>query len=469
MGRAAYRSGAHGECQPQGRTDQRPQPRVTRAYTTAQMRRFIYGSAMWYSARRRSGHPRPVPDFPVNHEKFSAADSALGYLYQVRVALLLALKRVRTSSDFSVALETLDDVVFEKSGMPDAVLQTKHHTKHGASLTNSCTDLWKTLRIWFELSLAGRLTDDTAFFLLTTTHAPLGSAASYLRTTDRNPGAAHRILQESALASESQANSAAYETFLRIPNGRRSAVLNNIFILDRSPMILSIEEELKSEVWGCTTKHQRHQLMQRLEGWWFQRVLQQLSSKAPISADEIELRVEDLREQFKREALPIDDEILYADEVQLRAALSSNTFVRQLVLARINRVSTNAAIRDFYRASEHRSRWLRENLLFVGELNRYDRKLFEEWELCFSRTVDNLPNECEEDSDIMAAKAKEVLSWAEQATFPLRPAMVEPFVSRGSFHRLADDRRIGWHPRFRYHFPLPDPVLYDETTDEEVA
>ena len=47
---------------------------------------------------------------------FSAADSALGYLYQVRVALLWALRRLKTDDDFVISLETLDDVTFETKG-----------------------------------------------------------------------------------------------------------------------------------------------------------------------------------------------------------------------------------------------------------------------------------------------------------------------------------------------------------------
>ena len=48
--------------------------------------------------------------------QFSAADSALGYLYQCRVALVFALQRIRAGHDFNVALETLDDVVFDTVG-----------------------------------------------------------------------------------------------------------------------------------------------------------------------------------------------------------------------------------------------------------------------------------------------------------------------------------------------------------------
>ena len=41
---------------------------------------------------------------------FNAGASMLGYLYQVRVALLWAIRQSRVG-DFSVSLETLDDVI----------------------------------------------------------------------------------------------------------------------------------------------------------------------------------------------------------------------------------------------------------------------------------------------------------------------------------------------------------------------
>lgn len=60
--------------------------------------------------------------------KFSAADSALGYAYQTRCALLYSLQRARAGLHFQVSLETLDDVTFEDAtGQAMDLLQTKHH------------------------------------------------------------------------------------------------------------------------------------------------------------------------------------------------------------------------------------------------------------------------------------------------------------------------------------------------------
>ena len=62
-----------------------------------------------------------MPMNPSSISTFGAAGSMTGYLYQVRLGLLWAIRRSRTS-DFTVSIETLDDVSFEVGGQPDAVL-----------------------------------------------------------------------------------------------------------------------------------------------------------------------------------------------------------------------------------------------------------------------------------------------------------------------------------------------------------
>lgn len=73
--------------------------------------------------------------------QYSAASAALGYLYQVRYALLESLRRLRRGQEFIVSIETLDDVVFENDGDAPELLQTKHHLNRPADLTDSSPDL----------------------------------------------------------------------------------------------------------------------------------------------------------------------------------------------------------------------------------------------------------------------------------------------------------------------------------------
>jgi hypothetical protein len=136
---------------------------------------------------------------------FSAADSALGYLYQVRLGLLWSLRRARGGTEFVVSLETLDDVTFESiGGTPEELLQAKHHRNREASLSNASGDLWKSLRIWFEGNASKQIPDGTALYLLTTGGAPADSAASFLRSEGRNVEKALQILEIVTQTSENE-------------------------------------------------------------------------------------------------------------------------------------------------------------------------------------------------------------------------------------------------------------------------
>lgn len=121
-----------------------------------------------------------------DRSQYSAAASLLGYIYQCRLALLESLKRLKSDPDIAVAIETLDDVVFEKDGSPTEVIQVKHHIARKASLTNASTDLWKTIRIWCDLFSGGLSEENSILCLMTTEEAANNSAARHLRIEGRN-------------------------------------------------------------------------------------------------------------------------------------------------------------------------------------------------------------------------------------------------------------------------------------------
>ncbi|RBH43299.1 hypothetical protein C3F00_039200, partial [Pseudomonas sp. MWU13-2860] len=98
-------------------------------------------------------------------ERFSARESALGYLYQVRLALLWALRKLRSTHEFKVGLETLDDVGFESGGRATDLLQAKHRVKRMATRTDASPDIWKTFRIWLTASGAGQIDATTRLIL----------------------------------------------------------------------------------------------------------------------------------------------------------------------------------------------------------------------------------------------------------------------------------------------------------------
>jgi hypothetical protein len=177
--------------------------------------------------------------------RFSASAAALGYLYQCRLGLVCALRRLRENEDFQLSLETLDDVVFERNGEPAEILQAKHHRKGSANLTDASVDIWKTLRIWCEGVAAGTIPQDAALYLVSTSTATEGHAPAYLRATDRDPQRALDRLTSTAQASTNPTNAAAYAAFQALSGEQQLALLERVYVLDASPNILDSEEELR--------------------------------------------------------------------------------------------------------------------------------------------------------------------------------------------------------------------------------
>jgi hypothetical protein len=156
----------------------------------------------------------------------------------------------------------------------------------------------------------------------------------------------------------------------------------------------------------------------------------------------------DLREGFMQNALPIDDDLLeFRLDEATRIVHEKSNFVQQLELIMAGKRRIAAAIRDYYRAFEQRSRWLRDELVIGLDLCKYEKRLLDEWEIIFEAMRDELGDS--EAEEVKEVAARSVLAWAERTNIPIRSSVTEPFVCRGSLHMLADEIRIGWHPEFQ--------------------
>lgn len=384
----------------------------------------------------------------MDRSKYSAAAPLTGYLYQCRLALLETLKRLKNNPSLTIAIETLDDVVFNTEGESKEILQVKHHTNRKAKLTDASPDFWKTFRIWYDLYIEGIVQNDTTLYMMTTAKAPEGSAAYYLKAEDRDIVNAERLLLQTARTSVNKENEDAYSRFLALTSESRYELLESVFILDQCPLNQDIDYHLKKEIWSACQRSNVDQFLIYLEGWWFKRILKSLEieQSRPILGEELDSYFDELREQFKSDALPIHAELKTA--IANQEFHQNHTFVHQLNLIEIGVKRIAIAVNNFYRAFEQRSRWLREGLIFPGDIEYYEKLLVEEWEIHFETMCENLGEDVAEREKIMAAKT--IFDWVEKEAFiPIRPRCNESFITRGSYHILSDRQKVGWHPEFR--------------------
>ena len=378
-----------------------------------------------------------------------ASASAAGYLFQCRYALYAGLRAIPYTPQLEISVEKFDDVGFETQGEPTELIQTKHHIGKQGNLTDASADLWKTLLIWCK-----RVAQDIdapfrmRFVLLTTGTAPEDSAASFLRMRDRDVEEADKRLLRVVATSKNKDNTASYRAYATLPQELRLSLLRAIDVLDASPNIIDVRDEIARELYHAATRDQLDHLVERLEGWWFGVVVKAMTGAGPnaIPVLAIDQRVDELREEFKRGALPVDYKTKDPPPAVV-AELDKRPFVRQLRRIQIGPTRVEWAIRDYYRASEQRSRWAREDLLVDGELETYEQELVEAWQPRHAALLDELTPTCPPEKKVQLGQT--LFKWAEQdASFPLR-SVRERFLTHGSYHILSYRYALGWHPDYK--------------------
>ena len=382
----------------------------------------------------------------ANSDQFNASSSMAGYLFQCRLALLLALQMLKKKANGQISIEKFDDISFETNNYSECLIQAKHHVK-SKSLGDKSVDLWKTIRIWISQFNQGTLVaSDLRFLLITTAEASSGSAMELLR-----PGAskssvetARQLLVSAAQESKNSETQIGREEFLKLSELEANALLSRVDVLDKHSNLVDVMAEIEGELVLLSPTH-ASTIASYLEGWWLRVIGKCLieDGSASIPIQNIIIKASEIGNMFKQDGLPIDDpETLGAKTYSENDEAS--TFVKQMRAVKLNERALKRGVQDYYRASAQRSKWARENLLLDGESAKYDATLQDQFERKYdaeiSATITANDNNCEE-------FGRHMCNWASQQQIQFRN-VVETWITAGSFHGLSERRLIGWHPRY---------------------
>ncbi|MFD9607007.1 ABC-three component system protein [Streptomyces sp. NPDC059970] len=385
-------------------------------------------------------------------DPFEASASALGYMYQFAKALEACIEQSMGGIEWSVAVEAADDIEKHVGSLTE-LLQLKQRAE-GIRLTDSASDLWKTLRIWAEAATNERIDlAETNLFLLTTAELPQGSAGFHLQpkaSGHRDEEKALALLRAARATSKNKDLQKAFDAFDTLGSAQKEqqhTLLSRIEVIGGAPGIDDVRRKMLGHAVLAAGREFAKAFLTRLEGWFYDRVIEQMRTPggAPVTGAEFDEAFNDLRNQFGPNNLPIDPDI--ADLAPETAESADKMFVRQLEVIDIGSERVSLAVRDYIRAFNQRSRWLNENLLHAGEIGAYERKLVEEWRSRFAEMREELGPEATEQE--MKREARLIYRWVDrEARIQIRTGCDEAFVPKGSYHMLADELRVGWHPDF---------------------
>ena len=380
-----------------------------------------------------------------------ASEQLIGYLYQVRYALLLLLGQ--DESSYQISIEKFDDVSFDDEGTPKELIQLKHHVGAQGSLSNTSVDLWRTLKVWMDAVCEDdSLIDQTDFLLITTAVAPENSAAYNLRQTDRKIEEAYDALKIVAEEKGNTTNKAAYEKFLEISKEKMLNLLDKVSILDQSVNIINAEKDIKKYLkYTCSNSKTEDFIFERLEGWWFRSTITALLSDTPvfINQNQVRERINQYAQEYYEDNLPIDEDILNIVGIDESAIpVKNQIFLEQLKLLNCSDKRLRIALSDYYRAFQQRSKWVRDDLLYINELDSYERRLIDAWNDAFLTMCELIEEEEIEDENEIIKKGRELYRKTMDQQIHIRALCRESFVMKGSYHILANSLKVGWHKDF---------------------
>jgi hypothetical protein len=381
-------------------------------------------------------------------DQFSAQDPALGYLYQIRYALWLLLEAGHDDQEeIEVAIEKLDDIDIKEGDGQLRLVQTKHHLSPDF-LTNACPDLWKTIRIWCTNFKSKRFqAENTILTIVTTGTAPDKSIASMLRPNayaKRDLEMVVDQLNKVAQTSENKVNQPAYEIFKSLSREEQIVLIGRIEVLDHACPIIDLRQNITHILRYSARKENINAVYEHLVGWWDELVIKHLHEKSAsyLSHTLLTQKIDDIRKQYDENSLPINvpppTNINVTD-----LGTDQRTFIEQLKLVRIGDRRVKYAISDFYRASSQRSKWIRDLSISITDLEEFDNKLHREWGEIFGIMEEELAGETNE--DMLSKKGREFYGLIMKLNFHIRTRCTEEFITRGSYHMLANQLKLGWH------------------------
>jgi len=386
---------------------------------------------------------------------FCAAAQWAGNFYQVRFGLVKLLELKDPEADLFI--EAADDVVASVQGGLEH-FQTKLHQDKGAgSLTDKSVDLWKTLRVWS--GLVTKLQNSKAtFHLVTTAKAPSGSAAYYLGEKDRNESEALKLLEFAATASKNEETAEARLAFRNLKPDEKTQLLKSTFILPEAGNLSDLDNRIEKALYFAIPQKLVGAAVKRLKQWWLERVedavLQMVGTgtPTPISGADLHEQVMMLKDKLNNENLPADF-LEKAPDSTNECFDIEKMFVKQLNLCGDNPFVVEGAAYEYWRATEQRGAWAVDGLLNPGELTVYDTRLKNTWH---SKRGYAWKNSGAADDEQKRAMGLTLLENLQDCHIPIRNRFSHEYVMRGTYHILADQLEVGWHPDWEKLKPRDD-------------
>ncbi len=376
--------------------------------------------------------------------------TAAGFIYQFERALYWL---AQSPKGFVVGIETDDDVAIQGSDGTSVLEQNKHSIQKGAKpFSDRSLDLWKTLSIWIQALVDGQVPPDKIRFLMVTNKSLTDNLAKRIGNAITPKEIDTCIAElENIGKSPSETIKAHVKTVLN-PTSRNflKVLIKKCELYDASNSAAGAElqekiiSELQIPEW-CSAFSDS--IVDELTGWlkrcsielwrqgkpaWIERnhFINQLHSI-------LDYRKRKIKRERAENLIPVGDEKVGEQK--------GRPFVKQIFLVTDDEDIVDSSIREFIRCNLEKIRLSQEGNLTDNDWKDFESKLHSRWKKIYSRIKRVKKIDPEEDVGFeifteTTEDHREILAGTQTEQI---------YLTAGTYHRLADAIKLGWHPRYK--------------------
>ena len=386
------------------------------------------------SGRKRSRRSRRSPHVPAQ---------ALGYFTQpIRLLQLL----LTAPADSYVSLEVFEDVGLEVSGGNKIASQVKAADAKNP-LADKSPEFWKTLANWCDAIDRGELEPKRAIFEIYVTKPRKGKIASLFHEAQSLDQATAAIAtartlfgkpRRGALGAPTGAETYATKVF----DHRALPSLIEGFRITASRMNpLADLRPLVADKWVRPESFEL--VIQHAHGWLKEKIDSLLLAKKPAVISANEFHSEMLTYLPRCDFRTMVSSMAGMPSREQVAAERVRTYVQQLEIIELDEESTLHSINEYLRASVTRTKLAEQCIVHDESFTEYEEALTAFWRNKKRHNALVYPQHTPQDLGQL------LLSDCCLHQQKLQGLEMPPYFTPGSYHALADERTVGWHPEYQ--------------------
>lgn len=353
---------------------------------------------------------------------------------------------LNSPADAIVSLEAFEDVGVETADGTITAEQAKSY-RTSNPLADRSVALWKTLRNWIEAAAATVLPPARTKFVIyapTAEMGPLAKAFHEADTLDMAKAALAVALADLKPKGIWNAGLAVQDQADVVFTADADLAASVILACSMDTTNDSLDEQLRAALLDkFVAKESFDLVIRQAHGWVKQRIDECVATGGSVFVKKSDFHESLLNFVRTHDRVNILRSVAGAPKVdQIDEQHAVRDYVKQLRIIDLDDIEVLEAVNDFLAAAVDRTAWSEKGMITESSIEELSKALVSTWRNKKRRVAATYPtiSECSKGqavySDCMDHEAK--MDGLETPT---------SFI-RGSWHALADDKTIGWHPEY---------------------